>query len=944
MKKDHEEKDRVGKVTPRILEEEIQQSYLSYAMSVIVARALPDVRDGLKPVHRRVLFAMNEMGLHPTAKYRKSATVVGEVLGKYHPHGDIAAYDTLVRLAQDFSMRYPLVDGQGNFGSIDGDSAAAMRYTEAKMTKMAEEMLGDIDRDTVDFMDNYDGTRKEPKVLPAKVPQLLLNGTMGIAVGMATSVPPHNLSELMNAIVALVDAPDSSSEDLMEYIKGPDFPTGGVIYNPGEIKQAYLTGKGSIIMRAVAEIEETNRGFRILVTELPYQVNKSTLVEKIADLVKTKKLIGVSDLRDESDRDGIRIVIELKKDAYPKKVLNHLFKQTAMQSSFHVNNLALVDGIQPQVLDLKSTLQYFIDHRRIVITRRTEFDLAKAQERAHILEGLKIALDNLDAVIKTIKQSATKEEAHANLMKKFKLSEAQSTAILEMRLQALAGLERQKVEDEYKEKKTLIKELKDILASDKRIMEIIKKESLELKDKYGDERRTKIVQKTLGQFSEEDLVPNEEVVITITQGGYIKRQPVTAYKAQKRGGKGIIGMTTKDEDQIDRIQVAKNHDDILFFTNRGRVFRQRVYEIPQASRIAKGSAMVNVIQLGPEEVVTGILTMPKYEAADNFVMITQRGVIKKTEAAKYANIRANGLIAIKLDEGDELKWVSKSRSGDSVVIVTREGQAVHFAEVDARPLGRSTRGVRGIRLRPKDEVVAADVAVKDGDYGMLTISEKGLGKRTSLTQYPLQHRGGIGVKTFNVNERTGKVIGGRLVERTLAADLIITSKNGQVIRMPLKGVPMLGRITQGVTLMRFKSSDRGDKVVSFTVMAQNEDELPPTDIRAVIKSEARVTKVEQPEPEIKATIRLRKLSPAKTPDRPAKLMAAKQPIVKPVAKPTAKPATSFTKRKLSVKLSAKFQSRVSAKKKASGGFIKRQVSVKSKGKTNSRLSRQKGKR
>jgi DNA gyrase subunit A len=928
MKKS-EEPNSIGKVEPRILEEEIQQSYLSYAMSVIVARALPDVRDGLKPVHRRVLFAMNEMGLHPTAKYRKSATVVGEVLGKYHPHGDLAAYDTLVRMAQEFAMRYPLVDGQGNFGSIDGDSAAAMRYTETKMTKMAEEMLSDIDKDTVDFMDNYDGTRKEPKVLPARVPQLLLNGTMGIAVGMATSIPPHNLSELMDAITALVDNPKASSEDLMEYIKGPDFPTGGVIYNPGEIKQAYLTGKGSIVMRAVAEIEETNRGFRILVTELPYQVNKSTLVEKIAELAKNKKIVGIADLRDESDRNGIRIVVELRKDSYPKKVLNQLYKLTPMQSSFHINNLALVDGIQPEVLDLRSILQYFIDHRRNVVTRRTQYNLAKAQERAHILEGLKIALDNLDAVIKTIKQSATKEEAHTNLMKKFKLSEAQSTAILEMRLSALAGLERQKVEDEYKEKKTLIKELKDILASDARVMEIIKKESLELKEKYGDERRTKIIQKTLGQFSEEDLVPNEEVVITITKSGYIKRQPVTAYKAQKRGGKGVIGMTTKEEDQIDRIQVAKNHDDILFFTNRGRVFRQRVYEIPQASRIAKGSAMVNVIQLGPEEVVTGILTMPKYEAADNFVMITKRGVIKKTEAAKYANIRANGLIAIKLDEGDELKWVSKSRKGDSVVIVTREGQAIHFAEEDARLLGRSTRGVRGIRLRPKDEVVAADVAVKNGDYGMLAISERGLGKRTSLSQYPLQHRGGIGVKTFNVTEKTGKVVGGRLVERLLDADLIITSKNGQVIRMPLKGVPMLGRITQGVTLMRFKASDRGDKVVSFTVMGKEEDELKPEEPRPATGGKGPAPRDE--EKEVKATIKIRKLAPARF-VAPKPKLVAKRPA-------PARPTVSFTKRKLSVRLAAKSQSRVAAKKKTSGGFIKRQVRVQSKSKTHSRLSR-----
>lgn len=821
--KDQPNRDTLGNIQPRILEEEIQQSYLSYAMSVIVGRALPDVRDGLKPVHRRVLYAMGEMGLRSTVKYRKCATVIGEVLGKYHPHGDLATYETLVRMAQDFSMRYPLVNGQGNFGSIDGDSAAAYRYTEAKMTRIAEELLADIDKDTVDFMDNYDGTKKEPKVLPAKAPQLLLNGTVGIAVGMATSIPPHNLIELINAVVVLIDNPDASIDDLIQHIKGPDFPTGGIIYNPSEIKQVYLTGKGRVVMRAVAEIEDTNRGFRIVVSEIPYQVNKSSLVEKIADLVKSKKIVGVADLRDESDKDGIRITIDLKKDSYPKKVLNQLFKLTQMQSVFHVNLLALVDGIQPSVLNLKSALQHFIDHRQNVVTRRTQYDLNKTQDRAHILEGLKIALDNLDAVIATIKKSKTKEDAHANLMKKFKLTEIQATAILEMRLQALAGLERQKVEDEYKAKKQSIKELKAILADPKKIMAIIKEESIELSDKYGDKRRTKVVKQALGDFSEKDLVPNEEVAITITKGGYIKRQLTATYQAQKRGGKGIIGMTTKEEDQIEKIQVAQNHDDILFFTNRGRVFKQRVYEVPQASRIAKGVAMVNLIQLAPEELVTGILIMSAYKPDDNFIMITKRGVIKKTAAHKYANIRLSGLIAIKLDDGDELAWVKKSRSNDSVIIITKEGQSIHFSEKDVRLLGRSTRGVRGIRLRAGDEVVAADVARSDHKYCVLIISSKGLGKRTNLTQYTLHKRGGLGIKTINITSRTGKVVSAEVIEKDLGVDLIITSRNGQVIRLKLASVPILGRVTQGVTLMRLKGND---KVASFTILvARNKDEV-----------------------------------------------------------------------------------------------------------------------
>jgi len=844
-----DEKTEWGMIRSTPIVEEMEKSYLDYAMSVIVSRALPDVRDGLKPVHRRILFAMKEMNLTHKTPYKKSARIVGEVLGKYHPHGDQAAYQTLARLAQEFSMRYPLIDGQGNFGSIDGDSAAAMRYTEARLSKISSEILEDIDKNTVDFIDNFDGSQQEPLVLPAKLPNLLLMGSDGIAVGMATKIPPHNLLEVVAALKALIDKStvtresevvdegiekvdhrqltgildaDIEIDELCEYIKGPDFPTRGIIYDTQEIKNLYHTGKANIINRGVAEIVEKKSGrFQILITELPYQVNKAKLITNIAELVKNKKLIGIADLRDESDRKGIRIAVDLKRDAYPRKVLNQLFKLTSMQSSFHVNLLALVDGIQPRVLDLRGALQQFVAPRRVVVTRRTQFELKKAEERAHILEGFKIALQNIDAVIKTIKQSATKEDAHTNLKKKFKLTDIQTAAILEMRLSALAGLERQKVEDEYKDKQKLIKELKAILADAKKVDAIIKGECAEIKDKYGDERRTKISNKTVGEFTDMDLIPNEEVVVTMSVGGYIKRQQSAEFRTQRRGGKGVIGMTTKEEDQIEIIQSTQNHDDIFFFTNRGRVFRQKVYEIPQSSRIAKGTAIVNVIQLAPEELVTTLLTMPTYKAGDNLVMITRRGVIKKTEAEKYANIRANGLIAIKLDAGDELKWVKKSRKQDSVVIMTKEGQSIRFEESDARLLGRSTRGVRGIKLRPHDEVISADVAKPDGEYVCLVIAEKGLGKRTNLNQYSIQKRGGIGVKTMHLTDRTGKIVGGELVERTSTADLIITSKNGQVIRTPLSSVPMLGRVTQGVTLMRLKS---GDKVASFSIIAKDGEE------------------------------------------------------------------------------------------------------------------------
>ena len=906
--------NNIGKVEIRILEQEMQESYLDYAMSVIISRALPDARDGLKPVHRRVLFAMNETGLRHAAKFRKSAYVVGEVLGKYHPHGDMAVYDTIVRLAQNFSMRYPLVQGQGNFGSVDGDSAAAPRYTEAKMSAIAEELLADIDKNTVDFMDNYDGTRNEPKVLPTKVPQLLLNGTMGIAVGMATSIPPHNLGELMEAVALLIDKPEADVEELIQIVPGPDFPTGGIVYNPEEIKEAYVTGKGRVVMRAVAEIEEAKKGYRIVITEIPYQVNKSDLVSRIAELVKTKKIVGISDLRDESDKDGMRIVVELKPDSYPKKVLNQLYKLTAMQSTFHINLLALVDnGLQPEVLNLKKSLELFIAHRQEVVTRRTQFELNKTEDRAHILEGLKIALDNLDAVISTIRKSDSKKIPHFNLVKQFKPSDAQATAILEMRLQALAGLERKKVEDEYKEKKALIKDLQAILADPQKVLDIVKQESQDIKERFGDERRTKIINQTLGKFSEKDLVPNEEVIITMSKGGYIKRQPVAAYRSQNRGGKGIIGMTTKEEDQIEIIQSSKNHDDILFFTNRGRVFRQKVYEIPQSSRIAKGTAIVNVIQLAPEEIVTALLTMPSYKPGDNFVMVTRRGVIKKTVAEKYANIRTNGLIAIKLDQGDELKWVHKSRKGNSVVIMTKEGQSIHFAESDARLLGRSTRGVRGIKLREHDEVISAAVADPDTEYVCLVISERGFGKRTHLNQYSLQHRGGIGVKTMNLTTKTGKLIGGRLVEKSSPADIIITSVQGQVIRTPLHKISLLGRVTQGVTIMRLKNSD---KVASLSIITKEEEE-------GVLAEES--AKPASPE--------------AKAPE--TKVSAPRSDsFVKKTIPPSVSREKTFAKRKIAA---SGIKERASKLAQKSKGFIKKQIAPPARGGAGSRLSKKRHK-
>jgi DNA gyrase subunit A len=813
-------KKEIGKLTPAPIVEEMKQSYLEYAMSVIVARALPDVRDGLKPVHRRILYAMWTIGLRHSAKFRKSANVVGEVMAKYHPHGDTAIYDSLVRMAQDFAMRNPLVHGQGNFGSMDGDNAAAMRYTEAKLTALAEEMLADIDKDTVPFLPNYDGSHQEPSVLPTKVPNLLLNGTMGIAVGMATSIPPHNLEELCDGINHLIGHPDATIEDLSEIIKGPDFPTGGIIYNKKDILTAYSTGRGGIVMRAKAEIKEAKTGqFQIIVTEVPYQVNKAEMLEKIATLVQEKKLEGIKDLRDESNKDGVRVVIELKKDSYPKKILNQLFKLTDLQTTFHFNTLALVDGIQPRVLNLKNILEEFIKHRQVVIRARTEFDLNKAKERAHILEGLKMALDKIDLVIKTIRASKDKDDAKVELIKKFNFTDRQATAILEMRLQQLANLERQKIEDELLEKKNLIKELESILASGAKILGIIKQETNELKEKYGDPRRTQIVAHGIKEFTVEDLVPNEPTIIMLTSDGYIKRVPPDTFRQQSRGGKGVIGVTTKEEESVEQLLTTNTHDNILFFTNRGRVFQLAAYDIPQASRTAKGQAVVNFLQLAPNEKIAVMFAMSEMTDIKYLVMVTRLGLIKKTALEDFENVRRSGLIALKLKSDDSLEWVRPSTGKDTIMIATYEGQAIRFSEEDVRQMGRTASGVRGIRLHGKDYVVGMDVIdSKNKTVEFLTIGENGLGKLTSIDDYKIQGRGGSGIKTAKVTDKTGGIIHGSAVEmsKVKEKDLILMSSQGQVIRLPFSSIPSSGRATQGVRLMRFKAE--GDKVVSVTLI------------------------------------------------------------------------------------------------------------------------------
>ncbi len=809
----------IGSIKPRTIETEMQESYLDYAMSVIVSRALPDVRDGLKPVHRRILYVMHELGLRHNVKFRKSAAVVGDVLGKYHPHGDIAVYDSMVHMAQDFAMRYPLIDGQGNFGSMDGDGAAAMRYTEARMSALAEELLTDLDKETVTWRDNYDATRKEPSVLPGKLPNLLLNGTLGIAVGMATDIPPHNLTELCDAIVALINDPEATTEDLLEFVKGPDFPTGGIIYDQAAIKNAYATGKGSIVMRGKTEISETKSGsFQILIHEIPYRVNKATLLEKIAELVRDKKIEGIRDVRDESDKDGVRIVIDLKKDALANKILNQLFSYTQLQETFHLNMLALVDGIEPHVLNLKTVLEKYLEHRQIVIRKRTEFELRKAKERAHILEGLKKALDNIDAIINTIKKSANREEAHENLMKKFKLTDIQSNAILDMRLQTLAGLERKKIDDELKEKKALIEELEGILKSSKKILGIIKKEVEDLKARFGDERRTQVVKHAVGTFSAEDLIPEENVIITITKSGYVKRLAPDTYRQQARGGKGVIGQTLKEEDVVEKLISSNTHDDILFFTNKGRVFLTKVYELPEGSRVSKGQALVNFLQLGAGETSQAVLTLSKKDSAKFFVMATKNGLVKKTDREEFAKVRRSGMIAITLKDGDELKWVEFSSGDDQIMLSTANGQAIRFNEKDVRAMGRSAAGVTGMRIKKDDQIISMDVIRKEinvKDLEVLVVTENGLGKKTEAGYYKIQHRGGSGIKTLKVTPKTGKIVAMYILNNAEEHDLVIISKMGQTIRTPLNSISTLGRATQGVRVMRL---DEGDKVASATVI------------------------------------------------------------------------------------------------------------------------------
>ncbi|OIP79137.1 MAG: DNA gyrase subunit A [Parcubacteria group bacterium CG2_30_44_18] len=803
----------IGRIEKREIIEELKDSYLDYAMSVIIARALPDARDGFKPVHRRVLYAMWDTGVSATAKFRKSAYVVGEVLGKYHPHGDVAVYDALARMAQNFSLRYPLINGQGNFGSIDGDSPAAMRYTECRLTHLAEEMMVDIDKETVDWVDNYDGTRKEPAVLPAKFPQLLVNGAMGIAVGMATNIPPHNLKEVIEATIHLIHNPEASTEDLCQFVQGPDFPTGGIIYDKKAILSAYSLGKGAIVSRAKTEIAETKKNFfQITVTEIPYQVNKSALLEKMADLVKEKKIEGIKDIRDESDKEGLRIVIDLKGDASPQKILNQLFKLTDLQKSFHVNMLALVDGLQPQVLSLKGLLEQYLIHRYNVVTKRAKFDLKKAKERAHILEGLKKALDHIDQIISTIRKSDSKEDAKNNLMKKFKLTEIQSLAILALPLASLAKLERHKIEDELKEKHALIKELEATLKSPKKLQKIIENELIAIKEKYGDERRTKVFKGPIGEFSEEDLIAEEESIITLTKGGYIKRISPKTYRSQHRGGKGITGMTTREEDAVKYFLSSSTHDSILFFTNSGRVFQTKAYEIPSGSRVARGQAVVNMLQLGPSERVTAMLSVnTKKEKAGYLVMATQSGIIKKTSLTELENVRRSGLIAIKLDKGDQLGWADLSSGKDEIILVGQGGQAIRFKEKDVRPMGRGAAGVRGIRLKKSDLVIGMQI-ISDQNLKLLVITENGFGKATSLKQFKVQKRGGSGLKAAKVTSKTGAIVTARLL-RAEDEDLIVISNKGQVIRLSLKDVPALGRATQGVRIMKLEVKD---KVASIT--------------------------------------------------------------------------------------------------------------------------------
>lgn len=821
----------IGKVNKTEITSEVKSAYLNYAMSVIVQRALPDVRDGLKPVHRRILYAMHELGLTHTAKYKKSATVVGEVMGKYHPHGDMPIYDALVRLAQDFSLRYPLIDGQGNFGSIDGDPPAAMRYTEARMAGITAEMLFDLDKETVEYIDNFDANLKEPVFLPAKLPNLLLMGAEGIAVGMATKIPPHNLGEVIDAITFTIDkikfakkegeeVPDMSSEttidELLEFIKGPDFPTAGNIYDIAEIKNVYTTGRGRILIRGKAEIEEIGNGkSAIIITELPYQVNKALLVARIAELAKDKKLEGISDLRDESDRHGMRVMVELKRDAAPRKVLNNLFKHTSLQTTFSANVVALVNGT-PQTLNLKTIIEEYLKHRYLVVKKRSEYELKIAKARLHILEGLKIAVDNIDAVIKTIRESKTQEEAKENLMKKFKLSELQAVAILDLQLRRLAALERQKIEEEYEMVKETIAYLEDLLANPPKILKVVKEELLKVKEKYADARRTKVIKGKIGEFSDEDLIPNEPTVITMTETGYIKRQSVLSFKTQQRGGKGIKGMTTKDEDEIAHIRFSETHDNLLFFTNRGKVYQTKAYEISESQRTSKGTAVVNLLNIEQGEKVESFINYGKTDKGEYVFLTTRKGTVKKSKIADFANIRKSGIVAIKLDKGDELVWSKLSNGQNDIILATRNGKAIRFSEQAVRPTGRATMGVRGIKIDGDDVVIGMDVIdKKDDEANLLTIMENGLGKKTACKLFRGQSRGGKGVKVAKVTPKTGKVVLAQVIP-VGCEEIIITSRKGQVVKLGLTSVPRLARDTQGVILMRF--SKTGDSVAAATFM------------------------------------------------------------------------------------------------------------------------------
>ncbi|MBB6445404.1 DNA gyrase subunit A [Bacillus benzoevorans] len=800
------------------ISQEMRTSFLDYAMSVIVSRALPDVRDGLKPVHRRILYAMHDLGMHADKPYKKSARIVGDVIGKYHPHGDSAVYETMVRMAQDFNYRYMLVDGHGNFGSIDGDSAAAMRYTEARMSKISMELLRDINKDTIDYQPNYDGEEKEPAVLPARFPNLLVNGTSGIAVGMATNIPPHQLGEVIDGVLAVSKDPDISIQELMDIIPGPDFPTGGLILGRSGIRKAYETGRGSLKLRAKVEIEQKSNGKEvIIVNEIPYQVNKARLIERIAELVREKKIDGITDLRDESDREGMRIVIEVRKDANANVLLNNLYKHTALQTSFGVNLLALVDG-EPKVLNLKECLVHYLNHQRVVIRRRTEFELRKAEARAHILEGLRIALDNLDAVINLIRNSQTTDIARAGLMEQFNLSEKQAQAILDMRLQRLTGLEREKIEEEYQGLVALIAELKAILADDEKILEIIREELTEVKERFNDTRRTEITAGGLDEIEDEDLIPRESIVITLTHNDYIKRLPVSTYRAQKRGGRGIQGMGTNEDDFVEHLVTTSTHDTILFFTNKGKVYRAKGYEIPEFSRTAKGIPIINLLGIEKDEWVNAIIPVAEFEEDWNLFFTTKHGISKRSPITSFAHIRNNGLIALGLREGDELISVRLTDGNKDIIIGTKKGLLIRFHETDVRSMGRSATGVKGMSLDDDDEVIGMEVLEEDSE--ILIVTQNGYGKRTPAEEYRLQHRGGKGIKTCNITEKNGRLVSMEAV--TGEEDIMLITTGGVLIRMPVSDISTMGRNTQGVKLIRLDEGD-GEYVATVAKVEREEE-------------------------------------------------------------------------------------------------------------------------